>query len=161
MVIHKYYYKGGRWWLPPSPVCGESCEFVYAHDSFVHQKCSNYTLTNSIFGLCRSMWIINPIITHPNPHLKGLACPSTLEMLQVKEHTPIPYFVILTFGLVVEFIKEFKGVSWLTCSIYPSVWGWKVVDSFTFTHKNSKNCFQNLDANWGPQSKMTFSGIPW
>jgi len=23
---HKVYYKGGRWWLPPSPGCGESCE---------------------------------------------------------------------------------------------------------------------------------------
>jgi hypothetical protein len=21
----KVYYKGGRWWLPPSPGCGESC----------------------------------------------------------------------------------------------------------------------------------------
>ncbi len=24
---HKVYYKGGRWWLPPSPGRGESCEF--------------------------------------------------------------------------------------------------------------------------------------
>ncbi len=24
---HKVYYKGGRWWFPPSPGRGESCEF--------------------------------------------------------------------------------------------------------------------------------------
>jgi hypothetical protein len=26
MKRHKTYYKGRRWWLPPSPGCGESCE---------------------------------------------------------------------------------------------------------------------------------------
>ncbi len=25
---HRVYYKGGRWWLPPSPGRGESCVFV-------------------------------------------------------------------------------------------------------------------------------------
>jgi hypothetical protein len=34
---HIVYYKGGRWWLPPSLGRGESCEFVFAHGSFVHQ----------------------------------------------------------------------------------------------------------------------------
>jgi hypothetical protein len=29
----------GRWWLPPSLGHGESCKSVYAHGSFVHQKC--------------------------------------------------------------------------------------------------------------------------
>ncbi len=26
MERHKVYYKGGRWWLPPSLGCDESCE---------------------------------------------------------------------------------------------------------------------------------------
>jgi hypothetical protein len=26
---HKVYYKGGKWWLPSSPGCGESCEFKF------------------------------------------------------------------------------------------------------------------------------------
>jgi hypothetical protein len=47
--------EGGRWWLPPSPGHGESCESVFARGSFVHQKCSNSTLTNLLFGLCRSV----------------------------------------------------------------------------------------------------------
>jgi len=31
---HKIYYKGGRWWLPPSPGRGESYESEFAHGSF-------------------------------------------------------------------------------------------------------------------------------
>jgi hypothetical protein len=37
---------------------GESCESVFACGLFVHQKCSNYALTN-LFGLCRSVWVID------------------------------------------------------------------------------------------------------
>ncbi len=29
----KVYYKGGRWWLPPSPDRGESCEFKFTYGS--------------------------------------------------------------------------------------------------------------------------------
>jgi hypothetical protein len=81
----------GRWWLPPSPSRGESCEFVFAHGSSMHQKCSNYALTNLLFGLCRSMWIIDLLVTLPNPHLRAPTHPSTLEVLRAREHTPTPY----------------------------------------------------------------------
>ncbi len=47
--------EGGRWWLPPSLGCGESCEFMFACGLAVHQKCSDSALTNLLFGLCRSM----------------------------------------------------------------------------------------------------------
>jgi hypothetical protein len=47
---HKEYYKveggGEGWWLPPSPGRNESCESVFARVSSMHQKCSNYALTN-------------------------------------------------------------------------------------------------------------------
>jgi len=35
VASHRVYYKGGRWWLPPSPGCGESCVSVLpmAHPS--------------------------------------------------------------------------------------------------------------------------------
>jgi len=34
------------------------------------------------------------------------------EVLRIREHTPIPYpFVVFTFGLAVESIKEFGGAS--------------------------------------------------
>jgi len=45
-----------------------SCEFMFTHGLFVHQKCSNYALTNLLFGLCRSVWVIDLLITLPNPH---------------------------------------------------------------------------------------------
>ncbi len=34
---------------------GESCESVFAHGLSMHQKCSNYALTNLFFDLCRSV----------------------------------------------------------------------------------------------------------
>jgi hypothetical protein len=45
--------QGGRWWFPPSWGHAKSCEFVFAHGLFMHQKCSNYALTNLLLGLCR------------------------------------------------------------------------------------------------------------
>jgi hypothetical protein len=74
---HREQYKGGRWWLLPSLGRGESCEFVFARGLSMHQKCSNYILTNLLFGLCRSMWIIELLVTLPSPHLIILARRST------------------------------------------------------------------------------------
>jgi hypothetical protein len=39
-------------------------------------KCFNYALTNLLFGLCKSIWIIYLFIIHLNPHLKVPACSS-------------------------------------------------------------------------------------
>jgi hypothetical protein len=47
--------QGERWWLPPSPDHGESCESMFARGSSMHQKCYNYALTNFLFGLCKSV----------------------------------------------------------------------------------------------------------
>ncbi len=46
---HKVYYKG------ESPGHGVSCESVFAHGLSMDKKCSNYALTNLMFGLCRSV----------------------------------------------------------------------------------------------------------
>ncbi len=65
-----------------------------------------------LFGLCRSLSIIDSLVTHPRPHPRALARPSTPKVLQAKERTPIPYpSAIFTFRLIVESIKEFGGVS--------------------------------------------------
>ncbi len=55
VVKHKIYYKRGRWWLPPSPGCGEFCEFVFARHLFVYQRWSNCGLTNSFSFQCSSL----------------------------------------------------------------------------------------------------------
>jgi hypothetical protein len=99
------------WWLHLSPGHGEFCDFVCARGEFVHQKCSNYALTNLLFGLCIPMWIIDPLITRPNPHLGTPTCPSTPRVQQVKEHIPVPFtFVVFTFGLAFLSYEEFGGV---------------------------------------------------
>ncbi len=67
---------------------GESCKSVFAHGSSVHQKFSNYALTNLLCGLCMSMWIIDLLVARPSPHPGTPTCPSTPEVLWVREHTP-------------------------------------------------------------------------
>ncbi len=112
MARHREYYKGGRWWLPSSPGRGESCEFMFARGSFVHQKCFNYILTNLLFGLCRSMWVIKLLVTLPSPHFKATTRPSTSKMLRTRQHALTLYpFVVFTLRLAVESTKEFGGVS--------------------------------------------------
>jgi hypothetical protein len=69
---------GGRWWLPPSLGRDEFCESVFACGSSVHQKCSNFALTDLLFNLCKFVWIIEPFVTRPNPYFEAPTCPSTL-----------------------------------------------------------------------------------
>jgi len=57
---------------------GESCKSVFAHGSSMHQKCSNYALTNLLFGLCMSMWIIDllvALVLVPIPELQHAPLP--------------------------------------------------------------------------------------
>jgi hypothetical protein len=108
----KVYYKGGRWCLPPSPGRGESCEFMFARGLSMRQKCSKYTLTNLLFSLCRSVWVIELLVNLLSPHLGVPTHPSTPKVLQAKERPPIPSpSIVFTLGLVVESTKESRGVS--------------------------------------------------
>jgi hypothetical protein len=96
---------GGRGWLPPSSGRGESCESVFAHGLSVHQKCSHYALTNLLFGLCRSVWVIDLFVILPSPYLGAPTCPSTPKMLWAKERAPTPFpFIVFTFGFAIESI---------------------------------------------------------
>jgi hypothetical protein len=111
VIRHIKYYKGEGGGFPPSPSCGESCESVFARGSFVHQKCSNYTLTNLLFGLRKSLWVIDLLVNLLSPHFGALARPSTLEVLQARECTLTPSpSIVFTFGLVIESIKELGDV---------------------------------------------------
>jgi hypothetical protein len=65
------------------------------------------------------------LVVHPSPRPKIPTHPFTPEVLQARERIPTPYpFVIFTFGLIVESIKEFGGVStqfsydWLKCLVF-------------------------------------------
>jgi hypothetical protein len=67
MAMHKVYYKGEvvaspkskLWWILRVPICPW---LVCA------SKCSNYALTNLLFGLCKSVWVIGLLVNLPSPH---------------------------------------------------------------------------------------------
>jgi hypothetical protein len=85
---------------------------VFARGSSVHQKCSNYALTNLLFSLCRSVRVIDLLVILRSPHPEAPTHPSTPKVLRTRERTPTFYpFVVFTFRLVVESTKEFKGAS--------------------------------------------------
>jgi hypothetical protein len=89
---------------------------MFACGSFVHQRCSNYALTSLLFGLCRSMWIIDLLVTCINPHPRVPTCPFTFEVLRAEKRIPTPYpSIVFTFGLTVESIKEFGVCQWIVC----------------------------------------------
>jgi len=98
----------GRWSLNGLPNFQSIIAKVKTHWIKEFQKCSNYALTNLLFGLCRFVWIINMFFIRPNPHLGALTHLSTSKMLRTRERTAIHYpSVVFTFGFTVETVKEF------------------------------------------------------
>ncbi len=86
---------GGRWWLPPSPGRGEFCESEFAPGSSVHQKCSNYALSNLFFGLCKSVWVIEMLVNLLNhiPKLQHTSLPpKCYEQKNVPQLPTFPLF---------------------------------------------------------------------
>jgi hypothetical protein len=124
MARHKIYYKGRTWWLPPSPGLGESCESMFTHGSSMHQKCSNYALTNLLFGLCKSMWVIDLLVTLLKPHPRAPTRPSTPKVIRTRECAPIPYsFVVFTLNSHLSLSRSFEahevrklGGPWIICT---------------------------------------------
>jgi len=108
VVNHREYYEGERWWLPPMLGRVESCESVYVHGSSMHQKCSNYALTNLLFSLCRSKWIIDSFIIHPNPHPRGPTYPSYPKNI-VSLRTYCNFFLFCYFHFRIH-IWIFQGI---------------------------------------------------
>ncbi len=95
-----------------NPNCGETWKSMFVCGSSMHQKCSNYALTNLLFGLCKFVWIIDPLVTLLSPYLGALAHPSTFEMLRIRERIPTPCLsIIFTFRHAIESIKVFGGAS--------------------------------------------------
>ncbi len=95
--------KSGPWWVL----------WVCVYLWFIHApKCYNCTLTNLLFGLCKSVWVIELLVNLPNPHPGAPTHPSTPEVLRTRECAPTPSpFVVFTFGLIIESIKELRGAS--------------------------------------------------
>jgi hypothetical protein len=68
--------------------------WVHVYPWFVRApKCSNYALTNLLFGLCKFVWIIDSLIICPSPHPEALARPSTPKCC---EPMSVPQLLILS-----------------------------------------------------------------
>ncbi len=86
---------------------GESCGFVFVRDLSVHQKCSNYTLTNLLFNLCRYVWIIELLVTFLSFHLGTPTCHFTSKVLRDRKRAPTPYpFVLFTLYSHLSLLKS-------------------------------------------------------
>jgi len=96
---HRKYYKGEGGGFPQ--VRAMVFLWVCVCASFVHapkvlQLCTNQL----VIGLCRSMWIIDLLVTCFSPHPGALACPSTLEVLWARECIPTPYpFIVFILDM--------------------------------------------------------------
>jgi hypothetical protein len=83
---------------------------MFACGLSMDQKCCNYALTNLLFNLCKSMWIIDLLFILPNPYPEAPACLSTPKVLRTKERAPTPSpFVVFTFGLTIESPQGIRG----------------------------------------------------
>jgi hypothetical protein len=84
----------------------------------MHQKGFSYALTNLWSGLCMFVLVIELLVNFFSPHLEAPTCPFTPEVLQAKERAPTRSpFVVFTFKLIVESIKELGGMSIPMCEL--------------------------------------------
>ena len=58
------------------------------------------------------------------------------------------------------YMWRYLSISWLICSVCPSVCGWNAVDGLPFMSSDWYRLVTNFDTNWCPLSLMTFSGNP-
>jgi len=104
MASHRNYYKGEGGGFPQIWFVVNLVSSCMSHGSSMHQKCSNYALTNLLFGLCKSIQIIDPLATCFNPHPIALAHPFYPQ-------NPNFFFVVFILTLALKSFKEFWGVS--------------------------------------------------
>ncbi len=82
---------------------------MFACGSSVHQRCSNYTLTNLLFGLCRSMWVIDLLVNLLSPHQSSSTPPLPLKCCKTRSAPKSFSFRCLHF--------------WIRNWIYQGAWG--------------------------------------
>jgi hypothetical protein len=81
----------GRWWFPPSPGRGESCESVFVRGSSVPPKVFKLR-TNQLVVWFVHVRVKNRLLDiFPSPHPRAPMRPSTPKVLQARECAPTPY----------------------------------------------------------------------
>ncbi len=96
VVKHKEYYKGGGGGFPQVRVVVSLMRLMSSCLVMVRPCTKNYALTNLLFGLCKSMWIIELFDTFPSPHPRAPAPPSTPKALRTKERSQL--LILLLFS---------------------------------------------------------------
>jgi hypothetical protein len=101
--------KFGLWWVLWVRVCSW---LVRA------PKLLQLHTTNLLFGLCRSVWVIDFLVNLPSRNPRAPTHPSTPKVLRAREHVPTPSSIVFTFGLAVESIKELMGASFIFFTMF-------------------------------------------
>jgi hypothetical protein len=100
---HKEYYKGEGGDFPQvwvmvsfvSPCLPVACPWT------------NYALTNLLFGLCRSVWVIGLLIILLSPYPRAPTCPCTPKVLWAKESNPtLHYSIVFTWDSHLSLLKN-------------------------------------------------------
>jgi hypothetical protein len=73
MAKHREYYKGEGNGFPQVQAVVNFMSLCL----LVPRPCCNYALTNLLFGLCRSVWVIDLLVTLFSPYAGARACPFT------------------------------------------------------------------------------------
>jgi len=74
-------------------------------------KCSNYTLTNLLFGFCMFVWVIKVFVNLPNPIPELQHAPLPPKCYELGSAPWLLHLSLFIFGLIVESIKELGGAS--------------------------------------------------
>ncbi len=74
-------------------------------------KCFNYALTNLLFGLCRSMWMIKMLVNHFSSILELQHAFLLSTCYKPKSAPKLCFLFLFTFEFVIESIKKLGGVS--------------------------------------------------
>jgi hypothetical protein len=85
--------KSGPWWILWVHVC----------PWFIHApKCSNYTLTNLLFGLCKFMWVIELLVNLPSPISELQHALLPLKCYKLRSVPQLLLFSMFTFGFLLS-----------------------------------------------------------
>jgi len=87
--------------------------------------------TNSLFGLCRSMWVTELLINLRSPILELQHAPLPSKCCKPRSAPQFLLLSLFTFGFVVESIKELGGAS-LVANVSHNGW-WKC-EHVTWSH---------------------------
>jgi len=94
--------ESGPWWVVWVCVCS-----WFFRAPKVLKLCTNQL----VVWFCKSVWIVDPLVTLSSPHLGVLTCFSYPEVLRIKEHAMTPSSIVFTFTFAFEFFKEFGCAS--------------------------------------------------